>query len=73
MNDFLKELFETYYKEQKRQDKINLLENEIEFLSTILDEGISFQNLGILRNLLNQKESELKKLKEGKSNESDFN
>ena len=63
MNDFLKELFEAYYKEQRRQDKINLLKNEINFFKDILEYGFSI-DLGKVETRLREKEDELKRLME---------
>ena len=63
MNDFLKELFETYYKEQRKQDKIKLLEKEISFYKAILEEGyrVDFEKMHAT---LRKREYELKRLKE---------
>lgn len=62
MNDFLKELFETYYKEKKRQDKIDLLTSEIDFIRMFLDGGYRLDMMH-LNKMLREKEEELKNLK----------
>lgn len=62
MSDFLKELFETYYKEQKKQDKIKLIEQEIHFLKDVLDFGYPI-NYSSVSELMRKKEDELKELK----------
>lgn len=62
MSDFLKELFETYYKEQKKQDEIKLIEKEIGFLKAVLDFGYHI-DYSKVNELMKQKENELKELK----------
>lgn len=62
MSDFLKELFETYYKEQKRKDKIELLERENEFLNDVIELRFQF-NYDKIRERMSKNEQELKLLR----------